>query len=536
MKRFRDFAIVAGLVLLALALHRKILRLWWNYDDFYLLHLAFDHSLADSFFSGSVWPQKLFTPMVMAVYEGNIAAFGLDTSRWFAIHLFFLVVATLAFYAALRTWLDELPSAAGAILFVASVPLVSLTTELSGIHYLFSVLFGSLTTIAYVRALRRDRFVLTLVSAFIYLVAMLAKETVAPLLLILVLLPERDARTRIRYAVPHAFALAIYLVWRRAVIGTFLGGYGWAVERGEWPMLIATLPQKIILACAGANVPLGVALIVLMTIGVVFAIRRQWLLFLVALALAAGPILPVSTEMQRRYALMPWLCWSIAFVAGAEVLRRRNRAVGVALLTIVPLLAIVVNRQEWGHEFGKMQRMSDESRFFFDMPPDSYLRAPLLPPAAMGELNWLKTQHEHKPAGAAWFYDDYFLCTTPVSNKRAWEYASDRRMMVEITSSLPQVAQRFCGSIRNDAPLSADFDYRAGSLFWTFGPYTDGRWRVLLGNGVQAFDVPREEGFQLPDIPGISLRIRYDSPQGWTTYSPELALDFVQKPKMSWRR
>jgi hypothetical protein len=59
---------------------------------------------------------------------------------------------------------------------------------------------------------------------------------------------------------------------------------------------------------------------------------------------------------------------------------------------------------------------------------------------------------------------------------------------------------------------------------------------VLIANGVQAFDVPREDGFRLPDIPGISLRIRYDSPQGWVTYSPELALDFVRQPRLNWSR
>jgi hypothetical protein len=527
LKRTRDVAFCLLLSALCFLLYRKVVRLWWTYDDVYLVHLAIDHTVADEFFSASVWPQKLFTPLVLAVYEADLSLFGLAPARFFVVHLAVLVLSTLAFFAALRLWLSPIRAATGALLYAASVPIVSLITEISGIHYFMGILFGSLATIFYVLALRRRPW-LTFLSAFLYLLAMLAKETIIPLPFFLIALPERDFRARLRFAAPHAVAIAVYFAWRRAVIGTFFGGYGWAVDRGEWPALVASLPKKIVLACAGANVMVGVALIVLMLAGIAFIGKRGALLFILALALAVGPILPVSKEMQRRYALMPWLCWSIAFVAGA-----RNKKL---LLPAVSLLMLIANRQEWGYEFGRTQRMSDEARFFFDMPPNTLLRGPIVPPAAMGELNWLKTVHLRKPSGAAWFYDDYFLCTTSVLPQRAWEYQPAKRAVVEITSALPSIARRHCTSMRNSAPLSASFDYRDDSLFWTFGPYPDGKYRVLLGDGVQAFDVPREAGFRLPGMPGISLRIRYDSPQGWFTYSPELALDFVRQPRLNWSR
>ncbi|HJQ37897.1 MAG TPA: hypothetical protein VKB93_12235 [Thermoanaerobaculia bacterium] len=508
-------------------LYRKVVRLWWTYDDVYLVHIAIDHTVVDEFFNASIWPQKLFTPLVLAVYEGDMALFGLEPSRWFVVHLIALALSTLAFFAALRLWLPWLPAGVGALLYAASVPIVSLITEISGIHYFMGIFFGSLATIFYVLALRRRPW-LTFLSAFVYLLAMLAKETVIPLPFLFLALPERDFRARLRFAAPHAVAVAIYFFWRRAVIGTFFGGYGWAIDRDEWLAILVSLPKKIILASAGANVIVGVALIVVMLAGIAFIGKRGILLFVVALALAVGPIVPVSKEMQRRYALMPWLCWSVAFVAGA-----RDRKI---LLAAVPLLMLVANRQEWGYEFGRTQRMSDEARFFFDMPPNTMLRRPIVPPAAMGELNWLKTMHYRKPSGASWFYDDYFLCTTPALPARAWEYQPSKRAVVEISRELPAIARQHCGSMRNTAPLSASFEYRDDSLFWTFGPYTDGKYRVLLGNGIQAFDVPREDGFRMPGMPGIALRIRYDSPQGWFTYSPEIALDFVRQPRLNWSR
>lgn len=534
--RKRDGLIAAGLVLLLVVLYRKVVRLWWTYDDVYLLHLAIDHTLADAFFDAAAWPQKLFTPLLMVVYEPSMAVFGLDPSRWFVLHLALAALSVIAFYAALRLWFAPSYSAIGAVLYAAAVPMCSLITELSGVHYFLGILLGSLTTIAYVLGLRRERVSLTIVSSLVYLVAMLGKETIIPLPFLFLAFPERDFRRRAIYAAPHAIALVVYLVWRRAVIGTILGGYGWAIDRDEWPAMFLSLPQKIVLASAGANVTLGLVLIAIMLVGILFIGKRGALIFVVALALATGPILPVSKEMQRRYALMPWLCWSVAFIGGVRRAGRAHHSAAIAILGVVPLLMIVVNRQEWGHEFGRTQRMSDEARFFFDMPPGSLLRRPTVPPAAMGELNWLKTAHLRKPSGAAWFYDDYFLCTANVAGKRAWEYVPERRMMVEITPDLTKLGERHCTSIRNDAPLSAKFEYRDSALFWEFGPYTDGKYRVLLANGVQAFDVPREDGFRLPDMPGISLRIRYDSPQGWTTYSPEIALDFVKKPRFEWKR
>lgn len=542
MKRAVPIAAAVALALLTAVLYRKVLRLWWNYDDFHLLHLVIDHQVLASFHDGAVWPQKLFTPLLLVAFEGQFVAFGLDPRSWFVVHLGVMAAAAIALFFALRLYFALLASFAGAVLFVAAVPLPALVTQLSGVHYPLAIFFGALAVITYVAALRRESIALSIVSAVFYLLAMLAKETIVPLLFLLPFLPER----RLRLAIPHAITLVVYLCWRYAVIGTILGGYGWAVRAGDWPMLIATLPKKIALACAGVHLPIGILLLVIMAIGIALAVaphlasapflpagrekgkRRAVALFLVAMALAVGPIIPVSPEMQRRFALMPWLVASIAFVAGA-----RNRK---TLLLLGVVVAIVANRQEFAAEYAKVRRMSDEARVFFDLPVNGLLRHPTVPPAAMGELQWLKTVHAQRPAGAAWFYDDLWLCGRDVADKRMWSFDPARREVLEKTEQLPVIARQHCAAIRHDAPLSAAFDYSKGSLFWTFGPHRDGRWRVLLGDGVQSFDVPRQGGFRLPEVPGLTLRVRYDAPGGWTTYSPELPLDFQRRPQTTWRR
>lgn len=520
-----DAAFAIALVVLIVVLYRKVTRLWWTYDDAYNLHLVIENRLRLFFTDGALWPQKLFTPMEPVSFRAQLSAFGLATERWFAAQIALFTLSALAVYAAARAWFAPAEAFVSTTFYVVAVPIVSLVPQLSATHYFIAIALASVAVILHMRGHR-------LLSALFYLVAMLAKETVIPLAVVLFFLERGDWRQRARHVAPHIVALAIYMAWRRAVIGTIAGGYGWAISRGEWPSLLASLPKKMIVAMAGAGLGSGIALVVLLVIGALLALRNRHAiaLFVVAMIVAVGPILPVSKEMHHRYVLMPLIVLSFAFVAGI----RTHKRLGVLML-IAPLLALVVNRQEWSPEYARIKRMSDEGRTFWDMPPNTLLRDPIMPPAAMGELEWLKTQYAHRPAGAAWFFDDIYLCANDVAGKRVWQFVPQRRGVEEVTRSIPDAKRAFCASVR-DAPLSADFHYRNDALFWTFGPYRDGQYRVVFANGVQAFDVPRSDGFRLPGVPGLTMRVAYKAPAGWVTYSPEIALDFRARPTERWSR
>jgi hypothetical protein len=270
-----------------------------------------------------------------------------------------------------------------------------------------------------------------------------------------------------------------------------------------------------------------------MTLTIAFAIRNRGalMLLLAAIVVAGAPLIPLAKEVNRRYVAVPWLVWSIAFAAATT---RRDKRLAAALLVAVPLLAIAANRAEWRKEFPLRRRMADEARFYFyDLPPDALLRNALVPPASLGEVQWLKTVHFGRPAGA-WFYDDIFLCGAGIGSKRVFEF--EGHQIVEITPRIAAMAKQFCGSIRNDAPLSAAFHVRNPALYWSLGPYADGKYSAVIANGVQAFEIPRRDALKLPGMAGISLRIRYDSPAGWTTYSPEIAIDFKRNPDVTWHR
>jgi hypothetical protein len=528
-----DIAAAITLPLLNLLLYRKILGLWWTFDDAYSIRTILDYRFADIFTNAKVWPQQLFTPLLLAVFAGEWKLFAFDAARWYAMQLAVACVTTLLVYAAVRQFLDAKRSLAAAALFAAGPPICSVVTQLSTTHYYFAIAFCALAVIAYVAALRRPSIVAATLSVVCYFAAMMAKEVSIPLPLLLIALPIRDARTRVRFAIGHCIAAVIYFLWRYSVLGTFLGAYGWQIDAAEWPRLLMLLPWRIIQGAAGVGIVVGIALIAIMAITIAFGIRnrRALMLLIVALIVAGAPLLPLAKEVNRRYVMVPWLAWSIAFAAATS---RRNRGTAAALLIAVPLLAIAANREEWRHEFPLRRRASDEARFFFyDMPADALLRRPIVPPAAMAEVKWFKTIHFGQPAGA-WFYDDIFLCSGGAGAKRVFEF--EGRHITEITPRVGAITANFCHSIRGNAPLSTTFHYRKPALYWDLGPYPDGRYTAVIGNGVQAFEIPRRDALNLPGMNGISLRIRYDSPSGWTTYSPEIALDFAAHPDVSWHR
>jgi len=76
---------------------------------------------------------------------------------------------------------------------------------------------------------------------------------------------------------------------------------------------------------------------------------------------------------------------------------------------------------------------------------------------------------------------------------------------------------------------------RGAAVRATLGPYETGQYAFILEDGVERFDVRRQDGYR-NGSPRLSLRVRYESPEGWVTYSPELKLDLADAQDMRWER
>jgi len=404
------------------------------------------------------------------------------------------------------------------------------------IHYLESLILVCASVILHVYNLRRPSRAAAWLSAGAYFAAMLAKEIAAPLILLLALLPGKDFHRSLKAVAPHGCALLVYLIWRYIMLGTLFGGYGWAIERREYLSVLTSLPRKLLLACTGPETWTGALFAALILFGLVAVLRDQPIRILAIVGVVAllAPVIPVSKEFQPRYALPLWVGMTALFATSCN--RLQTRRLSAALSVTALLLALVCNRQAWALEYASDARMTAEANAFLKLSGNALLRTPAIPPAALNELNWLKQEQEQRPSTNGWFYDDLFLCEGGGDGKRVWQYDSNARQVIEVTQRLPDLKAAYCGTIRPDSRLSTEFHFRGGTLSWNFGPYGDGSWRVLFGEGAQAFDVPREGAFRLGDISGMAVRIRYSSPAGWVTYSPVLMLDFAHHRDFEWHR
>lgn len=548
-----DTAVALGLAAAAWLLYRPVLRLWWTHDDFFHLRYLLSHPAGWYLFDASSFrefPARVFTPLLFLSLDADRRLFGLHPEPFYLHQLAALVLCPVALYALLRLWLPRGWAAAGVLVFLAGPVFASLAPLLMVRHYLEAILLAALAVAFWVAALRRwpgrAAWRLSVLSAVAWFAASMAKEVAVPLALLLPLLPptreDRGESPRWRLAVPHALALALYLALRFAALGTLLGGYGFSVTPAGLPRLALTLPGKIGTELLGGGWTLpGAVLAVALAAGALVLLRgrRAALVLLAALFLAALPVLPVSTHMEPRYAVPVWIVLAVAFAVGASRLAaggRIGRSVAVALAVLACAAGLWLNRLDWNVRFARMERMSAENRFLFEMEDGELLRQPVAPPASLRELRWIKEAVFHRPPGGGWFHDDLYLCLHRDGLGRVWGWDPAARRIVDLTRQVPVLRARHCRSIRRDAPLSVDFRVAGSDLFWELGPYAEGRYFFVVDGGVEAVEMPRSAGFQIDGLEALELRIGYRSPAGWVTYSPELRLELADGRTLRWSR
>lgn len=534
-----DLGIAALLAAAVWVLYGPALRLWWTYDDLYHLHYQLTHAPVWYLFDVRAWREfsaKVLTPLLFFSLDVDRVLFGLSPRAFYFHQVAALSLCPAVLYGVLRLWLPRVWAAAGAFLFLIGPAVSSLSILLMLRHYIEAILLALLSLALYVLALRKGSWGLAAASGALYLLAALMKEIAVPLALFLPLIPERDLRERFRLALPCWAALVVYLGLRLYFLGTLGGGYGFAVEPDGWGRLVLELPGKVAVEILGDSSSAGWGMLGAILAGLLAAavlVRGAALRIAVATVLVLAPVLPVSTKFEPRYAVPAWLLAVIAFVFGARALAERGRpfrllAAGLAVVACAG--GLVANRRNWEGRFARAERISIENRSFLSLGEGDFLRRPLSPSASLEELRWWKEEMWGLPRGARWFLDDLYLCLHGEEIRRLWAYDLVGREVEDVTRDLPAIRRRYCSSIRREVPLSAGLRAEGPVLFWELGPHPEGSYWLVMGDGAQAIQVPRTGGFQTRGMEKLALRIKYRSPEGWITYSPELVMDLTRGP------
>jgi hypothetical protein len=549
-----DLGIAVAFAVAAWALYHSVLQLWWMYDDAY----HFRHLIAGrpGWYLFDVaelrrLESRVLTPLLFLSLDVDRRLFGLNPHPFYVHQLLDLSLASVALYGALRLWLPRLWAAVGAWVFLIGPVTAALAPFLFVRHYIAAILLAALAVMAWAEAQRqtgRAAWALAWLSAALYFTAAMAKEIAVPLAVILPLLPEPagvprvEPPARLRLALPHAAMLGLYIVLRYVALGTFLGGYGFIVSPAGLPALALALPGKAAAELvAGRLSPTALVFSAALAAGVLALLflrgRRAGLLTGAALLLALLPVLPVSTQMEPRYAVPVWTVLALTFAAGCRAVAERWREAGLALAAVACISGLGLNRQAWSVRFAQAERMSAEDRFLTEMKEGDVLRQPLTLAASIGELQWMKENVFHRPRGGRWFQDDLYLCLHREPLGRVWGYDPAAHSITDVTARIPVLRNQYCASIRRNASLSARFRAAGENLFWNLGPYREGTYSFALGDGAAIFAIPRNAGFSTQGrAPLLPLRVKYESPDGWVTYSPELRVSLEEGAGVRWGR
>ncbi|HEX2164967.1 MAG TPA: hypothetical protein VHM02_13565 [Thermoanaerobaculia bacterium] len=555
-RRAADVAAAAALVALAFALYHRAAGFWWAHDDFFHLAYVAEHPPTAYALDPEVWrrlPFRMLTPLLMLSLDADLTLFGPRPGVFHLRQVAALGAAAAAVYALLRAWLRPAWSAAGGALFLAGPPVASLAALLMARHYVDGLLLAVASALAWVAALRRGSRGWAAASAALWLAAALAKEVFVPLVALLPLVPGGRPRDRWRLALPHAVALALYAAYRLYLLDTLVGGYGSAVPPGKEAQALAGLPLSLARTLAGGGTAGWLALVLALVAALAFLWRERRATPLLAGGAVAVllPLLPLAGEVAPRHATVAWTALAFAATVAAARWARsgagggrppRSTAAGRWLapvgFAVLLVAALAANRVAWAQTVEEQRRLAAENRFALAMGPDDLLDHPAELPAALDAMPVFALRvHGRRLEPVGRFADDLFLCRGGAEGKRAWRWQGEGGRMVAVgAAELAARRRRACAALRGDAPLSVRLVPSEPVLWWRLGPYEEGDYRILLDDGVRAIPVPAEGGYWLQRRGPFRLRVRYGSPAGWTTYSPELVVELGSGRPVEWRR
>jgi len=560
------WALVA-LTALTCGLHWSAFKLWWLYDDPYILRVALSTRLLSLFTDPAVYQQLSlvsFTPLLPASFRLDPLLFGLEPAGFMLHQLLLLAVTASLLYLLLRPWNQRIALWAAA-LFLASGPAAAASHLLMTRHYLE----GGILALISLLLLGRQRWTPCSVwaAAGAYLAACLCKEVFVPLVIAVPFLAAGRVRTRLRWSLPFWLMAAGYACWRLHMLrGAGLGSYSpnWInlladphfifkglqeIATGLWSLADAgtAIRNGLLLGYAGAFV----ALVILLR-------HRRRLDQAAALGLftaaALAVIAPVWGGCQAGLLITHRLFYHIALlisIGGAllasEAARwwreRSGSAPGTGMKTActvllwLPVAVAAANQQRLVQSTftDSWIAHSRENQFYFTEPTGQTLVT-----GTDGhhweDLEWLRLRSDRgrPPAVCKKPYDlrseptryfcyhtgqDQFLDCTD-------EFAADRRQWLALIA--------WGGTF----PVRIEID-RGSYAFRLDSGDSTGRYRLLFGAESNlywdALQVPAAFSGQLYAKPtAFHIRVALERPDGTWELSPEWLLNLAERQEIRW--
>ena len=501
------------------ALNAQAFSSWWLRDDPCVLVQIQEHGIWRPFFSPI---SSLLIPLQTFSLGLDFSLFGLEPTAFYGHQLLSFSVLIVAGYGFLKAYLTASGSSLALSIFVLTAPAFAVAQQLMNRHYLEGLALALISLTLYRRSVDGGRYSLAILGAALYLLAAAAKEVFVPLVALLPFLAGSDRRRRWLHGLPFVLAAGVYGLWRLYMLGwsNSLSGYG---DLGEEFRFAALLRAPTLLGLTRPwQAILGVAALAAATLAVArrFPTSRPGLG--VGLAALAAPLVPVAAQLEPRHFLLGALAagalLAAALEAPATFLDRFATARALAGTFLLLLtLASLTGSQFWRHLEATVAHHRSEGSFVLTDPGDGLLLTTVNHSQFLQCLAQLRREVLGQPDGPG-FCGDPCFCSRHLPESRSWRYQDGRIATAEM------VAAEDCDV---DRPLAIELshDREQNRISWTFGPYAQGVYEVLLISGVGAPGVsipvalPRQGSTPYWLFEPLRLVVRYRSPEGWQTYS-----------------
>ena len=528
----------AGAVVIAVMGHPAT-GLWWGWDDLHYLVTVLNYSPGDYFFDADFWKSSrtFFTPLNILPYELCYHLFGPEPLGFYLTQLLIAWLLFLATVLMLRRWCSDFWSVAGAALACISGPVVIATYQIMCVHYLLGLLFSVLAVHLYVVSLSKGLGYWAVPGSVLFLLACAAKEIYIPLVVLLPLLPEETLGRRLRQYAPYLTALAVYLLWRYSQLGGLTSGYGVPVALAD----VALVPFRAVTSILGGGLPgaAGGAVYLALLAWMLARGGRQLLLFAaVLLAALVAPLAPIAYRLitvDRALVLVAWIvCVSLA-VALDRLSRSGRRAAGVSLFLLLTIGAGIARASlaTRGWIIRENHRYRTVGEYVMQAPASHAL---LLTGGSYraGEARRLRGLIGGQ-AGPGLLYDPMQLTATGMQYDAVYWFDQKADRLVDISGPDPAFMASWARR-RQDRPLSLSMEKRDGAVHWQFGPYRGPAYDVIFLSAPRAFVGVYHVGRYPAPVSAMDFVLRYQSPDGWITYSDVLHWDSAEGDTLSWSR
>ena len=549
-------ATAAFLLVLAVLLNMGVLSAGWRWDDPSILLHAHQFSIVQDVLDPAVWQQfspANLTPLLILSLEIDLILAGLSPWFFYLHQLMLLAAAAFLLFVLLRLWCDTPFAIVGAILFLSGLPVMTVAEQLMTRHYAEGLVLALISIYGFVRYLRTGSVLFWGLAIVSYALAVTAKEVYVPLPALLLCLPESTWRKRLRASAPFFAVLAVYALWRSWMLPSVTGGYVDSasyfsvafinqvmatylsfprlLSGSVWPLFVA-----LYLGLLGFYVWKKRAAVVTADSGV----AAVWPLFSVLVAaLVLAPLAPLVQSpgivQADRYLFALWaaLSFSMAFYAGRYADRQSSRwslpALGV--LVVICLLHALPERQA----MAAVGRAFDVQGEFIWQQDDAVAYQPsaeVLPVLwFVNGLADLKSGISNATSPVV-VVDDIYLAQA--QGKPVFAYDPECQCMSDQSAQAGLRLQQLSANLRPQAALRVQFEYRQRTVNWQFGPYTDGSYQ-LVSNRIGVIPAPPQGQMRALLAEDAGFYVRYQSPEGWQSYSDEFRINH-DGPVINWVR